>query len=73
MQALYRLALDPVAESTAGPNSCGFRKGRSTADAIVQCFNARQSILRRGSKTLAYIQNHGSRLEELIYRILNFS
>src|ERR1700730_11537411 len=38
MQALYLLALDPVAESTADPNSYGFRKDRSTADAIAQCF-----------------------------------
>jgi RNA-directed DNA polymerase len=40
MQALYLLALDPVAESTADPNSYGFRKDRSTADAIAQCFIA---------------------------------
>ena len=39
MQALYLLALDPVAESTADLNSYGFRKDRSTADAIEQCFN----------------------------------
>jgi len=40
MQALYLLALDPVAETTADPNSYGFRPGRSTADAIEQCFCA---------------------------------
>jgi len=40
MQALYLLALDPVAEVTADPNSYGFRPGRSTADAIEQCFIA---------------------------------
>jgi len=40
MQALYLLALDPISETTADPNSYGFRKGRSTADAIEQCFNA---------------------------------
>jgi RNA-directed DNA polymerase len=34
MQALYLLALDPVAETCADPNSYGFRKGRSCADAI---------------------------------------
>jgi len=34
MQALYLLALDPVAETTADPNSYGFRQERSTADAI---------------------------------------
>jgi RNA-directed DNA polymerase len=39
MQAVYRLALDPVAETTADTNSYGFRKQRSTADAIEQCFN----------------------------------
>jgi RNA-directed DNA polymerase len=38
MQALYLLALDPIAETTGDPNSYGFRKGRSTADAIEQCF-----------------------------------
>jgi RNA-directed DNA polymerase len=37
MQALYLLALDPIAETTADPNSYGFRKERSTADAIAQC------------------------------------
>ena len=40
MQALYLLALDPVAESTADLNSYGFRRERSTADAIAQCFIA---------------------------------
>ena len=38
MQALYKLALDPIAETTGDPNSYGFRKERSTADAIEQCF-----------------------------------
>src|SRR3990172_9944980 len=38
MQALYLLALDPVAETRADPNSYGFRVGRSCADAIEQCF-----------------------------------
>jgi RNA-directed DNA polymerase len=37
MQALHLLALDPVAESLSDPNSYGFRKERSTADAIEQC------------------------------------
>ncbi|KPV52532.1 DNA polymerase, partial [Kouleothrix aurantiaca] len=36
-QALYLLALDPIAETTADRNSYGFRPQRSTADAIVQC------------------------------------
>src|SRR3989441_11756895 len=38
MQALWLLALSPVAETTADPNSYGFRPQRSTADAIEQCF-----------------------------------
>jgi RNA-directed DNA polymerase len=38
MQALYQLALDPVAETTADPHSYGFRCERSPADAIEQCF-----------------------------------
>ena len=40
MQALYLLALDPIAETTADPNSYGFRRGRGTADAIEACFIA---------------------------------
>jgi RNA-directed DNA polymerase len=39
MQALYKLALEPVAETQADKNSYGFRQERSTADAIAQCFN----------------------------------
>jgi RNA-directed DNA polymerase len=38
MQALYLLALNPVAETTADHNSYGFRPERSTADAREQCF-----------------------------------
>ena len=38
MQALYLLALEPVAETTADRNSYGFRSQRSTADAREQCF-----------------------------------
>jgi len=38
MQALYLLALEPIAETTGDPNSYGFRPARSTADAIAQCF-----------------------------------
>jgi RNA-directed DNA polymerase len=39
MQALYKLALEPVAETLADGNSYGFRPERSCADAIVQTFN----------------------------------
>lgn len=40
MQALHLLALEPVAESTADPNSYGFRPKRATRDAAAQCFTA---------------------------------
>jgi RNA-directed DNA polymerase len=39
MQALHLLALDPVAETTGDPDSYGFRRERSTADAIEQVRN----------------------------------
>lgn len=38
MQALHLLALDPVSETSADPNSYGFRPKRSCQDAIDQCF-----------------------------------
>ena len=38
MQALYLLALLPVAEEEAYPHSYGFRPYRSVADAMEQCF-----------------------------------
>ena len=38
MQALHLLALDPVLETLSDPNSYGFRKNRSTADAMSQIF-----------------------------------
>ena len=38
-QALFKLGLEPIAETTADPNSYGFRPKRSCADAIVQCHN----------------------------------
>ena len=40
MQALYALALDPVAETTADTASFGFRKGRSAQDACEYIFAA---------------------------------
>lgn len=38
MQALYLMALEPIAEMQADPNSYGFRPYRSTADAVERCF-----------------------------------
>jgi RNA-directed DNA polymerase len=40
MQALYKLALSPVAETIADRNSYGFRECRGCADAIAAAFNA---------------------------------
>jgi RNA-directed DNA polymerase len=40
MQALYLLALEPVAETLADTNSYGFRPYRACRDAIGQCFCA---------------------------------
>ena len=39
-QALYLLALEPIAEIEADKNSYGFRPKRSCHDAVEQCFNA---------------------------------
>lgn len=38
MQTLHKFSLEPIAETYADPNSYGFRIGRSTHDAIEQCF-----------------------------------
>ena len=40
MQALYALALEPVAETTVDGKSFGFRKGRCAQDACEYLFNA---------------------------------
>ena len=40
MQAIHLLTLDPVAETTSDTHSYGFRRERSCADAIDQCFIA---------------------------------
>src|SRR5262249_16584949 len=39
LHALHLLARGPIAETTADPNSYGFRTGRSCADALAQCYN----------------------------------
>ena len=51
MQALWQLALIPIAEVWADPNSYGFRPKRSVADAIEQTFNA---LARRPSAQWIY-------------------
>lgn len=40
MQALHLLALEPVAETMADPNSYGFRPKRGSRDAAEQCYKA---------------------------------
>jgi RNA-directed DNA polymerase len=40
MQALFKSALAPVAETKADRNSYGFREGRGCADAVAAAFNA---------------------------------
>ena len=47
-QALHLLALEPVSETLADPNSYGFRPNRSTADAVSQCFKC--LALKRSAK-----------------------
>ena len=47
MQAIWKLALEPIAEERADPNSYGFRPKRSAKDAIEQCFR----ILARKTST----------------------
>lgn len=38
MQALYLMALDPIADTTGDSHSYGFRRHRCTHDAIEQCY-----------------------------------
>jgi RNA-directed DNA polymerase len=40
MQALHLLALEPISETRADPNSYGFRPGRASRDAAVASYNA---------------------------------
>ena len=39
MQALYLLALEPIAETLGDSHSFGFRRERCTADAVEQCYS----------------------------------
>lgn len=50
MQALHLLALLPIAETTADPNSYGFRPYRAARDAAGQCFN-----VLKGRATAAWV------------------
>ena len=48
MQTLHLLALDPIVECNADPNSYGFRRERCTADAMAQCHKV---LSNRGAPT----------------------
>lgn len=48
MQTLFKMAIEPMAETVADPNSYGFRTRRSCNDAIAQCF---LSLCRKMSAT----------------------
>jgi len=51
MQALHLLALLPIAETTADPNSYGFRPYRAARDAVGQCF----LVLKTGRRTAEWV------------------
>ncbi len=64
MQALYLLAVAPVAEVTGDPNSYGFRPNRSTADAIEQCFIG-ITLQRRGQEACrGHGKGRGARMRQ---------
>ena len=56
MQTLYRLALEPIAETTADPHSYGFRPQRCVQDAIEHCFKKRPYIQFDIILKISYIQ-----------------
>lgn len=51
MQALYLMALEPIAETMADKHSYGFRRERSTMDAISQC----HTLLGRGDSSPKWV------------------
>jgi RNA-directed DNA polymerase len=63
-QALHLLALEPVAETTADPNSYGFRPMRACRDAVGQCFIA---LSQRNSAPWILDADISSCLETLSY------
>ena len=67
MQTVYLFALDPVAEVQADPNSYGFRVGRSTADAMEQCFYALRT---KGSATYLLEGDIRSCFNEILHQWL---
>ena len=79
MQALYLLALEPISEMVADPNSYGFRPRRSTADAIERAFivlcgkNSAQWILEGDIRACFDCISHGWLLNNVLIdkRMLN--
>lgn len=75
MLTLYKFALEPLTETLADLNSYGFRIGRSTHDAIGQCFNdlcrsaSPQWILEGGIKGCFDHISHNWLLEKSPFRI----
>ena len=67
-QALYLLALEPVAETLADLNAYGFRPKRSTADAIQQCFTV---LARRHSARWVLEGDIKSCFDRISHRWLN--
>ena len=55
MQALYLMALEPVAETTADNNSYGFRKERSTFDAREDVYKRQVTATLRSLRLLSFI------------------
>lgn len=72
IQAIWLMAQGPVAETTADQDSYGFRKERSCADAIGQCFNlfcreeSAQWVLEGDIKACFDRINHGWTLNHLL-------
>ena len=65
MQALYLLALEPVAEINADPHSYGFSAERSTQDAIEHCF---MTLSRRNCVTFNHISHEWLKTHVVIDR-----
>jgi RNA-directed DNA polymerase len=75
-QALYKLALEPVAETLADPNSHGFRAWRGCSDAIGQCFIFYPNLFRPGFLRFLYHRGFGQnarmRINDLEIRLDRF-
>lgn len=72
MQTLYKFALEPIAEATADSCSFGFRKGKSSRDAVVRCKNIltelpnRQYVLKTDIKSCFDNISHSSIMNTIL-------